>query len=86
MPAISRLSFAGAFAVLTLGALPVCAHERSETSDTPTMAASAKLHNLVLYTDARLAFYGSESARTGSCRDRAPDSEAQAEAAAHTEE
>lgn len=63
---IKRLILVGAVATVGFGALPASAHERLDARDEP---AASKLDNLILYADARLAFYGSEAPGAG-CRER----------------
>ena len=70
MPANIRLcALYTTLAALCSSAVPAVAHDRLDPADTEPVASSAKLHNLVLYSDARLAFYGSETPKSG-CPDR----------------
>jgi hypothetical protein len=72
MPANLKLRSALGATILALGAIPALAHDRLDPASAEPVGATAKLHNLVLYSDARLAFYGSETPRRG-CRDRSGD-------------
>ena len=86
MPAKIRLTSVLGAALLALAALPAAAHDRTEPADAETVGSTAKLHTLVLYTDARLAFYGSDEPRPGGCRERVNDnSQTNAEAAPRAE-
>ena len=73
MPAKIRLTSVLGAALLALAALPAAAHDRPEPAKAESVGSIAKLHTLVLYSDARLAFYGSEEPRPGGCRERVKD-------------
>jgi hypothetical protein len=66
---LRHFNLIAAFAVALLGAASASAQDRMESRDAEPVATTSRLHNLVLYADARLAFYGSESSGTG-CRER----------------
>jgi hypothetical protein len=73
---LRHFSLIAAFAAALLGAASASAHDRMESREAEPVATTSRLHNLVLYADARLAFYGTESSGRG-CREREKhDSEA----------
>jgi hypothetical protein len=70
-----------AVAVLAFVAGPASANDRLETHESKPATLDSKVHTLVLYTDARLAFYASESPSTGTgCREHSSSNEAAARA------
>jgi hypothetical protein len=86
MPANIRLcALYTTLAALCSSAVPALAHDRLDPADAEPVA-TAKLHNLVLYSDARLAFYGSETPKSG-CPDRSGhNAEGEETSAARAEE
>ena len=72
MSTISRnLGKCGPFAALAALAFvagPASANDRMDTHESKPATLDSKVHTLMLYTDARLAFYASESPSPG-CRE-----------------